>query len=223
MFTAAPGRNSRSTDARLAVAAIRPAALPPPAGSATFGQLPTINLLPGDDLSVALLLACIRSTVLRKESIMNAIGPHQTINMQDFDIGYIFSGGSRRFVERPLGPAVVGTLMAAALAVRSRWASSRRSWPTGWRRCRSAGTTTAAGPMAASFSSSTGFWSYFGAALVLVVLIGLASLTIIGVLLLATIWSTSSRSSSTAAWGSARRWARAPHRRGAGFWSTSPW
>jgi hypothetical protein len=38
------------------------------------------------------------------------------------------------------------------------------------------------------FAGFDRFWSYFGAALVLVVLIGLASLTIVGGFLLATIW-----------------------------------
>ena len=38
------------------------------------------------------------------------------------------------------------------------------------------------------FGQMSRFWAFFGAALVLVILIGLASLTIIGGILLATIW-----------------------------------
>ena len=111
----------------------------------------------------------------------------QTVDRTTLDIGYVFRHGWRLFVE-DIGPLLLGTLIAAALTILS--------------------LGILAGPLFAGlysmvigrvrdgrrpeigdvFSGFDHFWRYFGAALALVVLIGLAFITIIGGILLATIW-----------------------------------
>jgi len=111
----------------------------------------------------------------------------QPIARQTLDIGLVFKQGWRLFV-KDIGPLIIGTLIAGVLSILT--------------------LGILAGPLAAGlygmvvkrvrdgqpagvgdvFSQMNRFWSFFAAALVLVVLIGLASLTIIGGILLATIW-----------------------------------
>ena len=118
---------------------------------------------------------------------MNAIGTAQTIDSPGLDVGSVFKHGWRRFVD-DIGPLLLGTLIAAALTIVSLGIlggpllAGLYSMVIG--RVRD-GRRPEVGDV---FSGFDRFWSYLGAALALVVLIGLASLTIIGGLLLATIW-----------------------------------
>jgi hypothetical protein len=116
-----------------------------------------------------------------------AVTTTQTQSRQNLDIGLVFKQGWRLFV-KDIGPLIIGALIACALSILT--------------------LGILAGPLAAGlygmvvkrvrdgqpagvgdvFAQMNRFWSFFGAALVLVVLIGLASLTIIGGILLATIW-----------------------------------
>ena len=118
---------------------------------------------------------------------MNAIGTAQTIDSPGLDVGSVFKNGWRRFVD-DIGPLLLGTLIAGALTIVSLGIlggpllAGLYSMVIG--RVRD-GRRPEVGDV---FSGFHRFWSYFGAALALVVLIGLASLTIIGGLLLATIW-----------------------------------
>ncbi len=116
-----------------------------------------------------------------------AVVTTQTQSRQTLDIGLVFKQGWRLFV-KDIGPLIIGALIAGALSILT--------------------LGILAGPLAAGlygmvvkrvrdgqpagvgdvFGQMNRFWSFFGAALVLVVLIGLASLTIIGGILLATIW-----------------------------------
>ena len=103
------------------------------------------------------------------------------------DIGLVFTKGWKLFV-KDIGPLLIGALIACALSVLT--------------------LGILAGPLAAGlygmvigrvrdgrqaqvgdvFDGFDRFWSYFGAAIVLALLIGIASITIIGGVLLAAIW-----------------------------------
>ncbi len=111
----------------------------------------------------------------------------QALDRQGLDIGSVFRTGWRRFVD-DIGPLLLTTLIAGALTVVSlgilggpllaglygmvigRVRDGRRA------------------EVGDVFSGFDRFWAFFGAGLALVVLIGLASITIIGGVLLATIW-----------------------------------
>ena len=118
---------------------------------------------------------------------MSTIATAQPLGRQTLDIGLVFKQGWRLFV-KDIGPLIIGALIACALSIVT--------------------LGILAGPLAAGlygmvvkrvrdgqpagvgdvFAQMNRFWSFFAAALVLFVLIGLASLTIIGGILLATIW-----------------------------------
>ena len=111
----------------------------------------------------------------------------QTLQRQTLDIGGVLRNGWRRFVD-DIGPLLLATLIACALTIVSlgilggpllaglygmvigRVRDGRRA------------------EVGDVFSGFDRFWAYFWAGLVLFVLIGLASITIIGGVLLATIW-----------------------------------
>jgi hypothetical protein len=118
---------------------------------------------------------------------MNATGTAQAIDRPGLDIGSIFKNGWRRFVD-DIGPLLLGTLIAAGLTIVSLGILAgpllAGLYSMVIRRVRD-GRRAEVGDV---FSGFGRFWSYFAAALVLFVLIGLASLTIIGGILLATIW-----------------------------------
>jgi hypothetical protein len=103
------------------------------------------------------------------------------------DIGLVFKQGWRLFV-KDIGPLIVGALIAIALSVvtlgilAGPLCAGLYGMIAG--RVRD-GKPAAVGDV---FSQMNRFWSFFAAALVLGLLIGLAFLTIIGGLLLATIW-----------------------------------
>jgi hypothetical protein len=111
----------------------------------------------------------------------------QTLDRSGLDVGYIFKHGWRRFVD-DIGPLLLGTIIAAVLTVVSLGIlggpllAGLYSMVIG--RIRD-GRHAEVGDV---FSGFGRFWSYFGAALALLVLIGLASITIIGGILLGTIW-----------------------------------
>ena len=118
---------------------------------------------------------------------MSTIAATGTITRQTLDVGRVIKQAWRLFV-KDLGPLLIAGLIAVALSVLT--------------------LGVLAGPLTAGlYGMSAGrvregrqpevgqvfdeldrFWSFFGAALVLVVLIGLAMLTIVGGFLLATIW-----------------------------------
>lgn len=111
----------------------------------------------------------------------------QPLGGQTLDIGLVFKQGWRLFV-KDIGPLIIAALIVAPLSVMT--------------------LGILAGPLVAGlygvvvkrvrdgqqpevgdvFGQMSRFWSFFAAALVLGILIGLASLTIIGGVLLATIW-----------------------------------
>jgi hypothetical protein len=111
----------------------------------------------------------------------------QPIVRQTLDISLVFKQGWRLFV-KDIGPLIIGALVVGVLSILT--------------------LGILAGPLAAGlygmvvkrvrdgqqpevgdvFGQMSRFWAFFAAALVLVILIGLASLTIIGGILLATIW-----------------------------------
>jgi len=111
----------------------------------------------------------------------------QPLVRQTLDIGLVFKQGWRLFV-KDMGPLIIGALIVGVLSIVT--------------------LGILAGPLAAGlygmvvkrvrdgqqpevgdvFGQMNRFWSFFAAALVLGILIGLASLTIVGGILLATIW-----------------------------------
>src|SRR5665647_3264708 len=111
----------------------------------------------------------------------------QPIVRQTLDIGLVFKRGWRLFV-KDIGPLIIGALIVCALSIVT--------------------LGILAGPLTAGlygmvvkrvrdkqqpevgdvFGQMNRFWAFFAAALVLGILIGLASVTIIGGVLLATIW-----------------------------------
>ena len=118
---------------------------------------------------------------------MSTIAATGTITRQTLDVGRVIKQAWRLFV-KDLGPLLIAGLIAVTLSVLT--------------------LGVLAGPLTAGlygmaagrvregrqpevgqvFDELDRFWSFFGAALVLVVLIGLAMLTIVGGFLLATIW-----------------------------------
>jgi hypothetical protein len=118
---------------------------------------------------------------------MNTAVIAQPIVRQTLDIGLVFKQGWRLFV-KDIGPLIIGALIVGLLSIVT--------------------LGILAGPLVAGlygmvvkrvrdgqrpevgdvFGQMDRFWSFFAAALVLGLLIGLASLTIIGGILLATIW-----------------------------------
>lgn len=118
---------------------------------------------------------------------MSTIAATGTISRQTLDVGRVIKQAWRLFV-KDLGPLLIAGLITVALSVLT--------------------LGVLAGPLTAGlygmvtarvresrqpevgqvFDELDRFWSFFGAALVLVVLIGLAMLTIVGGFLLATIW-----------------------------------
>lgn len=104
-----------------------------------------------------------------------------------FDFGLVFKQSWRLFV-KDLGALIIGTIVAIALSVVSLGvlagplAAGLYGMVVG--RVRD-GKTPHVGDV---FDCFDRFWSYFGAFFVLAILIGLASLTIVGGILLAAIW-----------------------------------
>lgn len=118
---------------------------------------------------------------------MTTIASAQPLGGQTLDIGLVFKEGWRLFV-KDIGTLIIGALIVAALSVMT--------------------LGILAGPLVAGlygvvvkrvrdgqqpevgdvFGQMSRFWSFFAAALVLGILIGLASLTIVGGVLLAAIW-----------------------------------
>jgi len=118
---------------------------------------------------------------------MSTIAASPALPRRGLDIGLAFKQAARLFV-KDLAPILIAALIAGALSVLT--------------------LGILAGPLFAGlygmvigrvrdgrqpevgdvFSGLDRFWSYLGAALVLVVLVGLASITIVGGFLLATIW-----------------------------------
>lgn len=118
---------------------------------------------------------------------MDISGTAQTLDRADLDIGYVFRHGWRLFID-DIGPLLLGTLIAAALTLVSLGIlggpllAGLYGMVVG--RVRD-GRRPQVGDV---FSGFDRFWSYLGAALALFLLIGLASLTIVGGFLLAAIW-----------------------------------
>jgi len=111
----------------------------------------------------------------------------QPIARRTLDIGLVFKQGWRLFV-KDIGPLIVGALIACLLSVVTLGilAGPLTAGLYGMvvKRVRD-GQQPKVGDV---FGQMHRFWAFFAAALVLGILIGLASLTIIGGILLATIW-----------------------------------
>jgi len=111
----------------------------------------------------------------------------QPIVRHTLDIGLVFKQGWRLFV-KDIGPLIIGALIACLLSVVTLGILlgplSAGLYGMLVKRVRD-GQQPGVGDV---FGQMNRFWSFFAAALVLFVLIGLASLTIIGGILLATIW-----------------------------------
>ena len=106
---------------------------------------------------------------------------------QNFDFGLAFKGGWRLFV-KDLGVLIIGTIVAGLLSVLTLGilAGPLMGGLYGMvvGRVRD-GRTPHVGDVFGQFNR---FWSFFGAFWVLAILIGLASVTIVGGILLAAIW-----------------------------------
>jgi len=118
---------------------------------------------------------------------MSTMAATESTRRQVLDLGVVFKQGWRLFIEDVV-PLLIATVVAALLSIVT--------------------IGILAGPLYAGlykmvvlrvregrrpewgdvFSGLDRFWSYLGAAVVLVLLIGLASITIVGGILLATIW-----------------------------------
>jgi hypothetical protein len=111
----------------------------------------------------------------------------QPISRRTLDIGLVFKQGWRLFV-KDIGPLIIGALIACLLSVVTLGILvgplSAGLYGMIVKRVRD-GQQPGVGDV---FGQMNRFWSFFAAALVLGILIGLASLTIIGGVLLATIW-----------------------------------
>lgn len=118
---------------------------------------------------------------------MSTVVTTPQLERHTLDIGLVFTQGWRLFV-KDIGPLIIGTIIACVLSVLTLGilagplAAGLYGMVVG--RVRD-GKAAAVGDV---FDQMGRFWSYFAAALVLALLIGLASLTIVGGILLAAIW-----------------------------------
>ena len=118
---------------------------------------------------------------------MSTIASTQTLGRQTLDIGLVFKRGWRLFV-KDIGPLIIGALIVPVLSILTLGilAGPLTAGLYGMvvKRVRD-GQQPTVGDV---FGQMSRFWSFFAATLVLGILIGLASLTIVGGVLLATIW-----------------------------------
>ena len=118
---------------------------------------------------------------------MSTVVIAQPVVRHTLDIGLVFKQGWRLFV-KDIGPLLIGALIAGVLSIVTLGilAGPLAAGLYGMvvKRVRD-GQQPAVGDV---FGQLGRFWAFFAAALVLGILIGLASLTIIGGILLATIW-----------------------------------
>lgn len=111
----------------------------------------------------------------------------QPLGGQTLDIGLVFKQGWRLFV-KDIGPLIIAALIVAPLSVMTLGILAGPLVAGLYGvvvKCVRDGQQPEVGDV---FGQMSRFWSFFAAALVLGILIGLASLTIIGGVLLATIW-----------------------------------
>jgi hypothetical protein len=118
---------------------------------------------------------------------MNTAGTTAAMGNSAIDIGDALKGGWRLFV-KDIVPLLLGTLIATALSIVTLGVLAGPLYAGLYAmvvgRVRD-GKQPETGDV---FSCMDRFWSFFGAAIVLVLAIGMASITIIGGVLLATIW-----------------------------------
>ncbi|HEY5386309.1 MAG TPA: hypothetical protein VIL79_00235 [Thermoleophilia bacterium] len=118
---------------------------------------------------------------------MGTIATSQPLGRETLDIGLVFKQGWRLFV-KDIGPLIVGALIVAVLSIVSlgilAGPLAAGLYGTVVKRVRD-GQQPEVGDV---FGQMSRFWAFFAAALVLGILIGLASVTVIGGILLATIW-----------------------------------
>ena len=118
---------------------------------------------------------------------MSTVATIQPLGKQTLDIGLVFKQGWRLFV-KDIGPLIIGALVVCVLSVVTLGILlgplTAGLYGMIVKRVRD-GQQPEVGDV---FGQMSRFWSFFAAALVLGILIGLAFLTIIGGILLATIW-----------------------------------
>jgi len=117
---------------------------------------------------------------------MSSTGAPQVVAGKRMDLGHVLTEGGRAFIDDIL-PLIVATLLAIILTVISLGVlagplyAGLCSMVIGRRRGRKP-------EIGDVFSQLHRFWAFLGAALALVILIALASITIVGGILLAAIW-----------------------------------
>jgi hypothetical protein len=118
---------------------------------------------------------------------MTTIAATETTTRQAVDLGAVFKHGWRLFL-KDVVHLLVGTLVACALSILSIGILAGPLFAGVHKMVKARVTEGTAPRWDDVFEGLDRFWAYFGAALFLVVTIGIASLTIIGGILLGTIW-----------------------------------
>ena len=118
---------------------------------------------------------------------MDTMGTTQAMTTSSIDIGFALKHGWRLFF-KDIVPLLLGTLIATALSIVTIGILAGPLFAGLYAMVVSRVRDGRPPEVGDIFSCMDRFWSYFGAAIVLVLTIGIASITIIGGVLLATIW-----------------------------------
>jgi len=118
---------------------------------------------------------------------MSSIGAQQTMARRKIDLGAVLKNAGNAFID-DIVPLLVATVIGIVLTVLTLGVLAGPLYAgvvSMFIRRKNEGRKPEIGDL---FSQMHRFWAFFGAAVVLIVLIGLASITIIGGIVLAAIW-----------------------------------